>query len=558
MKIYLDIYIIYKYISSYTYIQIIMQANTLTFDMISELIKYTQSENPIDNDDEILKIINLIKLTDINKDNIHCILKLIANLTKSKLITNPNIFTFNVDELIKLCLINKISDSDSDSDLNRVSINDGDIVSFVNICCSPIFDNVDKALELIDKYNVHKTSSYIPIFKYLIVKKDYNKLKQLYTQYEKINKIIIEHNREIKEFNHKARLYNEKIKLLKRKFTELNQINIEIENINFKNNTSICINSIISQIDDSLFKEIVPKNERNIIEITNYIFKELIVFANDESDYSFINNLIKNISEPSDDIISALKNYFTKRNFEYIYTNFSDGKCLCCENIVQNNVISDDDRQQILSRISNKITTTIYRNDNGQLINKYERKIIIDEWSEFIKILNTNKFDIIIDGANLGYINTKGSCDINIKYIYSIIQNIVSKTDNKILLIIHQRHLSKIKQFNFHQKYASNVKIYTTPNNVNDDWFWLYASLYSKCFILTNDQSRDHGCMVSYQNEIKKWIQYYQIRIMPDTTLLNNFYQSKKSVIIPGIYVSDKLIHIINDHNMKSICVHMN
>jgi hypothetical protein len=109
-----------------------------------------------------------------------------------------------------------------------------------------------------------------------------------------------------------------------------------------------------------------------------------------------------------------------------------------------------------------------------------------------------------------------------------------------------------------HQKYASNVKIYTTPNNVNDDWFWLYASLYSKCFILTNDQSRDHGCMVSYQNEIKKWIQYYQIRIMPDTTLLNNFYQSKKSVIIPGIYVSDKLIHIINDHNMKSICVHMN
>lgn len=523
---------------------------------ISELIKLTQSDNTSSNDDEIIYIATFVNNTDINKNNIHCILKLIANLTKYQIIYDSENITFDLNNLIHLANLTKLFDESisSDSELDEIeSFADGDIISLVNIYCSKKYNDFEKAYKLINIYNIHKTSSYIPIFQLLIRLNDLTNIKKLYYQYIKKNKSILEYNIKIKEVNHQSRLYNEKIKLMKKKFNELTSINEELSKINIKNNSAQKLSSLILLFDNNDFKEHIIYNEKIIITIPNNIIKDIILIAINHNDDSFINDIIVNINIPTNDLIAILNIYFSKKNYEYIYSNINDGVCMCCNNVLQCCIISDEDRANIMLRIDNKIRTTSCRNDNGLNLNKIEKQLIIDKWEEYLRLLEINDFDIVIDGANLGYINTKNN-DINIKLIQSTINETISKSKKKILLIIHQRHINKIK----HLPINKYVTIYATPNNVNDDLFWLYASIYCKCFILSNDQSRDHGYMVSYQTEIKKWTSAYQIKINNDTTRLllpDVIYTNKQSIISPGINITDNVIHIVLNMN-KNICVH--
>ena len=480
--------------------------------MISDYIKYTNSDD--NNSNEILKIIDIINKIEITDDNIHCLLKLISNLIK-------NNYYICIDRFINYIIDNKLLE--------------GDIISLINIYTSSEYNNIDKSLKLIDDYNIHKTSSYIPIFKNLILNKDYNKLKNFYKQYNIQNEIIVNKNIEIKEYNNEIRLYNDKIRLLKKKINEINIINEELKTFDYYNNDIY--------YNDNLY-EIKHKCELNLIDITNDIIKEILLLAIDNNDDEFINEILLDIKNPSLDIITVLKIYFTKNNYEYIYTDIKNNKCLCCNNIIPKIIISDEIRFKIMNKISEKILSVSTRYNSNLKLTKIEKDIISNKWLNFQNILKNNKFDIIIDGANLGYLNIKHFNDINYNLIYSTIKNIQSKTNKKILLIIHQRHTINIK-------FIPNIEIYITPNNLNDDWFWLYASLYNKAYILTNDLSRDHGYMIAYQNEIKKWINFYQINITDNIDIKDN-------IVIPGTYISDNIIHIINNENLSfnALCIH--
>ena len=602
--------------------------NHNNLEMISVFIRLTNTDAHSIDPDELIRISSFIQQIEINAENIHCILKLIANLTKFHFVTTSNdvCFNYDIEKLMLIALGNSYriseriessdtilstspdsvcfvfsetnpdpatdpatdteyasdesysdsaemyasdeaitySNKDSNKDSNKhkkKNVSDGDVISLANILCSKKYNLQLLAIKLINKYNVHKTSSYTPVFKAFIENKDFVSMKSFYNNYLSRNLIIMDQNRKIKEFNHKIRFYNEKIKLMKKKFAEFSVINDEIGKIDFNTGTHKYFTSLVSDIDNEYFDEFTPRNERNIIELSNEILQSIIHISIYHNDSDFIHEIIKNIEIPSSEIISALNIYFTKFNYETIYASISDGECTCCNNVVPNNVISDIDRTNIMKRISDKILFTTHRHDNGQIITKTERQHITDKWTEFYQILTNNTFDLIIDGANLGYVNTKSNGEINIKFIQNTIRDIITKTNKKVFLIIHQRHTNKIKQLVFPTNILSNLKIYTTPNNVNDDWFWLYASLYSKSFILTNDQSRDHGCMVAYQNEIKKWTQMYQIPInMCDGSIPDKVYASKNSVITPGIFIDRSIIHIVKNTNGSTyncICVHM-
>jgi len=576
-------------------------------DIISDLIKYTQSDSVSISSDELIRIGMIINKMDIDHINIHCVFKLIANITKFKFVIDSKNVCFNYD-IRKLMFIALGSDiiedsydysdsSDSSSDISpgttpethlflsipdkisqisddifaiddiaeelpkiKKKVPDGDIISLVNILCSKKYNMINVALKLVNRFSVHKTSSYVPIFKALIDSDFYDELKKFYYVFLDRNKKIIQHNRKIKEFNHKVRLYNEKIKLMKRKFVEIMTMNDEISKIDIKNSSHISITQAFEHISDSTFNDVCPRNERNLIELPSSVIKNMISIATTNNDTAFIHVLMENISEPTMEIISALNVYFTKENYETIYASITNGKCMCCNKIVPNNIISESERHDIMQRISSKILSTSVRHDNGVLISKSERSAIVEKWTEFTQLLSSCQFDLIIDGANLGYVSAKGGSDINIKLIQNTVKDIISKTNKKVLLIIHQRHTQKIRQLSLPKSVMDNLRIYTTPNNVNDDWFWLYASLYSKSYILTNDQSRDHGCMVAYQNEIKKWIQTYQINIDMETLFIpTTVYESKYSIITPGIFLSDSVIHIVlgNETSRNCICVHL-
>ena len=62
--------------------------------------------------------------------------------------------------------------------------------------------------------------------------------------------------------------------------------------------------------------------------------------------------------------------------------------------------------------------------------------------------------------------------------------------------------------------------------------------------------------MIAYQNEIKKWINYYQIKINNDKNI--SFDKLHNKQLLSGIYKDENNIHIVFDTNNKlynSICI---
>jgi hypothetical protein len=565
--------------------------------LISELIQKTNSDDLISSIDELIDIAKFIKSIDINDVNIHSILKLISNLMKFTYVceSQNDIFYFDIKSIVsKVWPHNRLNfdaqkhikthnsnTTDSDSDLSYSSsisdmvdeeytinesekknkliindINDGDIVSIINIYCSPKYNMYREAIDLISEFDVHKTSSYTPIFKYLVNMKMYNEVKQFYTEFLEINKIIEKNNNKIKEINVKIRQYNEKIKLLKKKNNETCLIIDEIIDIGINKFVMTEFKADQEKLFNIQINELPIKHEKKIIECSPQIIKEIMIMAIENNDQDFMEVLMLNINDINIDFLSVIIAYFKKFNIEYTMSNLESNTCLCCNKYISNNVIKTSDRQSIMSKIKNKILKITHRHDNGVAITQNEKQIITDKWNDFEHILKINKFDIVIDGANIGYVNSKGSSDINVKFIQTTIQNIISKTSKKVLLIMHQRHTSKIKTMNFDRKTSANLVIYTTPNNINDDWFWLYASLYNKCRILTNDQSRDHAYNVSYQNEIKKWFANYQVKIDPNNlSYVKEILSNKEYCVSSGIFFDNNTLHVIYKNNLSFGCI---
>lgn len=502
----------------------------LNISDISGFIRKTNPDNPTIKLDELIQICDSIRQCTLTNQNIHIILKLISNIYNLEF-DNPS-FNFDIEHLITFC---------SDEIMT-----DGDVISFANIYCSTKLNQYGKAIELINKFSVHKTSSYVPIFNCLIITRQYEALKSVYNNYIKQNKLIDVVNREIKEQNQSANLYNPKIRLMKQKFQDFIKLTTELELIEHPANTVSNIITFTSHIDDTMFNEITLRNEQNKIIIPNKTINDIILLAIENHDYNFICRICQDIKEPTPDIVSTL----TSLNTEHHVTHVHDSRCSNCSEVIHNNILTNDERTNILSNIDRKVLSISHDRNTYRKLNRSEIVNIATKWNEFKNILVRNDFDIVVDGANLGYLTTKGGKRLNIEFIKTIISNIVLETNKKILLIFHQCHNRELEHLTFHPQIAQNIMIYMTPNFVNDDLFWLYGTLFCKCFILTNDQGRDHACMISYQNEIMRWMKYYQIKA--ENPIISN---SKNSIMMPGVISSENSIHIIFDN--KCICIHI-
>jgi len=486
-------------------------------DILTNYIKKTEI---ISDFNDIPIIIEYINQNDITINNLHLILKLISNL-----ITYPNLINFNIDSIF---------------DKYKNLLTDSHVILFIKINCSIKYNNPEFAIQLTNIYSVHKTSSYIPIFEYLILTKNYVLIKKLYLQFSIQNNNIINSNRKIKESNYKTRLYNDNIKLLKKKYLELNIIINTIKDIKLDNNPY----SSNIEYNKLSFDEFKHKTEQNQIQLNNLIIFDILNIAINNSDNDLILEIITDSCVINTEIISLLINYY---NCEKT-TLLADNICRCCNQQIIYNIIKKDNQINILNLISAKILDVNYRYDNGLIIDKKEILIIKNKFEELHKLLNDFDFNIIIDGGNIGFLNAKNSGEININFLKSIINEIINKTNNYVLLIIHNRHQSKIKQLKINNKF---LKIFFTPSNLNDDLFWLYATIFSKAYILTNDQCRDNSCMIGYQNEIKQFLTYYQIKLNTDLKLPHII--NKKLIPINTIFIDNK-IHIKLDSN-NLICI---
>ncbi len=107
-------------------------------------------------------------------------------------------------------------------------------------------------------------------------------------------------------------------------------------------------------------------------------------------------------------------------------------------------------------------------------INRIKNKEELDEQLKGI--------DILIDGANMGHIRTKGN-----NFDFTILRQLIHKFINmgkNPKIILHQRHIIKDK---FVEKY-----IIRTPMYRNDDDYMIYGMLVNNIMVLSNDMFRDH------------------------------------------------------------------
>ena len=174
--------------------------NHNNLEMISVFIRLTNTDSHSIDPDELIRISSFIQQIEINSENIHCILKLIANLTKFQfVISSDNVcFNYDIEKLMSIALGNSyrikeriescdtilstspdsvcfvFPDTNPDTDTEYASdetssdsteainhsnkhsnnhkkknVSDGDVISLVNILCSKKYNLPLIAIELI-------------------------------------------------------------------------------------------------------------------------------------------------------------------------------------------------------------------------------------------------------------------------------------------------------------------------------------------------------------------------------------------------------------------------
>lgn len=149
----------------------------------------------------------------------------------------------------------------------------------------------------------------------------------------------------------------------------------------------------------------------------------------------------------------------------------------------------------------------------------------------------SRSFDIIIDGANVGYYNQNyAGAPTHVDYIqiYQMVNYIIGLGYSP-LIIIHSRHFSdhilKTVQMQpyhyqdhssgesgtFHTVYdvvnamRKTGNLYVTPKGFNDDWFWMYAAVKYCLPVITNDEMRDHHFELLSPRYFTRWRERHRV-----------------------------------------------
>ncbi len=203
-----------------------------------------------------------------------------------------------------------------------------------------------------------------------------------------------------------------------------------------------------------------------------------------ERSFSFFNK--EDIVEASIELIEDIQQQFLKEIQSYVVNrepSFNKGK------------------ESTLYHVTRKL----YKRE------KRTREDRLKTWNQFESFLedrfqhsqDDKKKIIIVDGANIGYYkqNYPGApLHVNYHQINRLIEQLIRYFDFFPIIILHARHLhpaiDSTEEYDQAQTILGEWRkagyLYATPKGFNDDWFWMYASIKYQCYIITNDEMRDH------------------------------------------------------------------
>lgn len=257
-----------------------------------------------------------------------------------------------------------------------------------------------------------------------------------------------------------------------------------------------------------LFKNIKEPKKRNVLPLFKFYCDN-----SDEIIFNFYkNNLYEKFIIDNDEFYCLLKNIKNKEHEEFIINDMknnilsiktnninllnkknskiveiSNGSCPNCNNKLISIDLSSKEKNFLKSNIEN-----IYFENN-------KKKII-----EFEDFINKNKYDIFIDAGNIIFYQTGKFNYFSFKKIDVIYKELKKKYN--VLVIIHKRHFINLKKIDKDNKMITMFKswnVYETPFKLNDDWYFIYASLIQdNSLIVSNDKLRDHQFKISEKTNI--------------------------------------------------------
>ncbi|KAI3810329.1 hypothetical protein L1987_19941 [Smallanthus sonchifolius] len=126
-------------------------------------------------------------------------------------------------------------------------------------------------------------------------------------------------------------------------------------------------------------------------------------------------------------------------------------------------------------------------------------------------------FDAVVDGANVGHITQN-------YFVFNQLKSAVNSTrrlspSNRLpLVILHSgrvkgQHIGNPNNKTTLQYWKESGALYVTPQGSNDDWYWLYAAISSKCLLVTNDEMRDHLFELLGTSFFPRWKEKHQVRL---------------------------------------------
>ena len=259
--------------------------------------------------------------------------------------------------------------------------------------------------------------------------------------------------------------------------------------------------------------------------------KELDIVV--ENDYINMLTLFKTHTEIYDNFLNKYMNRFGAPQHEGIikvlhatHVNIvNNHKCSHCNSKLQSldNVLV---RRQLLDSIDKHVVNTYCGRDKNRL-----SKTTIENgkniWRQFIQIIKRTKFNYVIDFFNVNckfipqHVENKG---VNIYEFRKLLNNNRLK-GKKILCPISERHYQNLQFYKFEQmckREFTNVIIFKVPYGYNDDWYWLYASLYHNSLLLTEDNCDDHRAIhtnsIEEKNFFDMWKNDHIVKIKKDNT----------------------------------------
>ncbi|KAL3653934.1 RNase P 1, chloroplastic/mitochondrial [Castilleja foliolosa] len=128
-------------------------------------------------------------------------------------------------------------------------------------------------------------------------------------------------------------------------------------------------------------------------------------------------------------------------------------------------------------------------------------------------------FDAVVDGANLGLANLHTFSFAEIARVVNQMRQI-SPSKKLPLVVLHQNRVTggpaqHPRNKSLIESWKKAGALYATPQGSNDDWYWLYAAVSSKCLLVTNDEMRDHLFNLLGNNFFGRWKEKHQVRLKP-------------------------------------------